>query len=80
MKFTEEEMLLLDRHYAKIKIFGKVIYFWSTSPRMVLRHLQEIKVKNFVESDVLVCVHKNYEYRMVDFKISHRCLDCDAWF
>lgn len=52
MKFTNEEMELLDRHYTKIRIFGKVILWWDTSPRAVLRHLQELKVKNFVQPDV----------------------------
>lgn len=43
MKFTEEEMKLLDRHYTKIKIFGRTFYWWDTSPRIVLKHLQELK-------------------------------------
>lgn len=51
MKFTEQELELLDRHYLKIKIFGIVILWWNTSPRTVLRHLQEIKVENFKHKD-----------------------------
>jgi hypothetical protein len=56
MKFTEKEIQLLNRHYTKIKIFGKVFLWWNTSPRIVLRHLQELNVKNFTQSNVIKSV------------------------
>ncbi len=41
-QFSKKDMRLLDRHYAKITIFGRQIYFWNTSPRAVLEHLKEV--------------------------------------
>lgn len=41
-RFSEKDMRLLDRHYSKIKIFGKTFFIWNTSPRAVLAHLREL--------------------------------------
>jgi hypothetical protein len=41
-QFSKKDMRLLDRHYLKIKIFGRIWYIWNTSPRAVLEHLKEV--------------------------------------
>ena len=43
MKFSDSDLRLLDRHYIKIRFFGKTIYIWNTSPSLVLKHLYEAR-------------------------------------
>jgi len=48
MKLTKEDKELLKRHYTVLKIFGKEIMFFNTSPKQVLNHLKELN-KNGVK-------------------------------
>jgi len=42
MRLTDEELMLIDRHYIKFKLFKITIRVWSSSPRQVLEHVKEL--------------------------------------
>ena len=44
-KFTDEEFDLLERHFWVIRVFGFEWWIWNTSPKRVLEHLKELKVR-----------------------------------